>query len=101
MTQALSAPLTALALLLCGDLQAVEGIKGLDVAMKAFAAAIPAGEYLLMGIVLCFSLSSMFSYSFYGNSCAAYLFGERRARFYTWFFILTLWSSPSCRSEWP
>lgn len=82
--------LTALALLLCGDLQAVEGIKGLDVAMKAFAAAIPAGEYLLMGIVLCFSLSSMFSYSFYGNRCAAYLFGERRARFYTWFFILTL-----------
>lgn len=32
----------------------------------------------------------MFSYSFYGNRCAAYLFGERRARFYTWFFILTL-----------
>ena len=48
------------------------------------------GEFLLMIIVLCFSLSSMFSYSFYGNRCAAYLFGERRARWYTWFFIATL-----------
>ena len=36
------------------------------------------------------SLSSMFSYSFYGNRCAAYLFGERKAKFYTWFFIATL-----------
>ena len=82
--------LTALALLLCGDIQAVEGIKGLDVAMKAFGNAVPMGEFLLMIIVLCFSLSSMFSYSFYGNRCAAYLFGERRARWYTWFFIATL-----------
>lgn len=82
--------LTAVAILLCGDLSAVEGVKGLEVAMKAFGNAIPMGEYLLMVIVLCFALSSMFSYSFYGNRCAAYLFGERKARYYTWFFIATL-----------
>lgn len=82
--------LTAVALLLCADFQAVDGIKGLDVAMKAFGNAIPMGEYLLMVIVLCFSLSSMFSYSFYGNRCAAYLFGEGKAKYYTWFFIATL-----------
>lgn len=82
--------LTAVAILLCGDLQAVEGVKGLEVAMKAFGKAIPMGEFLLMGIVLCFALSSMFSYSFYGNRCAAYLFGEKRAKYYTWFFIATL-----------
>lgn len=82
--------LTALALLLCGDIQNVEGIKGLDVAMTAFGNAIPMGRLLLMVIVLCFSLSSMFSYSFYGNRCAAYLFGERKARWYTLFFISTL-----------
>lgn len=82
--------LTALAILLCGDLQGVEGIKGLEVAMRAFGKAIPLGEYMLMVIVLCFALSSMFSYSFYGNRCAAYLFGEEKARYYTWFFIATL-----------
>ncbi len=82
--------LTAVAILLCGDLSAVEGVKGLEVAMTAFGNAIPMGKFLLMVIVLCFALSSMFSYSFYGNRCAAYLFGERKAGYYTWFFIITL-----------
>ena len=82
--------LTALAILLCGDIEAADGIKGLEVAMGAFGKAIPYGEYLLMLIVLCFALSSMFSYSFYGRRCAAYLFGEKHARAYTWFFIATI-----------
>ncbi len=82
--------LTALAILLCGDIEAAGGIKGLEVAMGAFGKAIPYGEYLLKLIVLCFALSSMFSYSFYGRRCAAYLFGEKRARAYTWFFIATM-----------
>ena len=82
--------LTALAILLCGDIDGVEEVKGLEVAMGAFGKAIPGGEFMLMGIVLCFALSSMFSYSFYGSRCAAYLFGERKARAYTYFFIATL-----------
>ena len=81
--------LTALAILLCGD-TSVEGVKGLQVAMDAFAKGIPAGQYMLIVIVVCFALSSMFSYSYYGTRCAAYLFGEQKARYYTWAFILTL-----------
>ena len=82
--------LTALAILVAGDFTNVDGVKGLEVAMHAFGNAIPGGEYILMLIVVCFGLSSLFSYSFYGNRCATYLFGERRARLHTWFFILTL-----------
>lgn len=82
--------LTALAILLCGEIPADGGVKGLEIAMNAFHSAIPGGKYLLMVIVLCFALSSMFSYSFYGTRCAAYLWGEQRARWYTWFFIATL-----------
>ena len=82
--------LTALAILLCGDIEGAEGIKGLEVAMGAFGSAIPGGEFMLMGIVLCFAFSSMFTYSFYGTRCAAYLFGEKRAGLYTYFFIVTL-----------
>lgn len=81
--------LTALAILLCGNID-VEGVKGLQVAMDAFSAGIPYGEYLLMLVVACFALSSMFSYSYYGTRCAAYLVGERRAKYYTWAFIATL-----------
>ncbi len=82
--------LTAVALLLCGDFTNVEGVKGLEVAMRAFDSAIPGGAYMLMFIVVCFALSSMFSYSYYGTSCAEYLFGTRRARLYTWAFIISL-----------
>ena len=83
--------LTAVALLLCGDFGTADGgLKGLSIAMDAFGRAVPWGEYLLMLIVLCFALSSMFSYSFYGTRCASYLFGERIGRHYIWIFIATL-----------
>lgn len=81
--------LTAVAILLCGNID-VEGVKGLEVAMKAFSNAIPAGDILLMCIVICFAMSSMFSYSFYGTTCANYLFGTRRGRMYSWFFLASL-----------
>ena len=83
--------LTAVALLLCGNpADAGAGIKGLDMAMDAFGNAIPGGQYMLMCIVACFAMSSMFSYSFYGTRCATYLMGERGARGYIWFFVGTL-----------
>ena len=81
--------LTAFAILLCGNID-VEGVQGLQVAMSAFGNAIPGGKYLLMAIVICFGMSSMFSYSFYGNRCASYLFGAKNAKYYTYFFILSL-----------
>ena len=42
--------LTALAILLCGDISS-DGVKGLEIAMNAFGSAIPGGEFLLMAIV--------------------------------------------------
>lgn len=83
--------LTALAILLCvPEVQNIEGVKGLEVAMTAFSRGIPGGAYMLMFIVVCFALSSMFSYSFYGTTCASYLFGTKRSRWYVYFFILSL-----------
>ena len=58
--------------------------------MGAFAKGIPMGDILLMLVVVCFALSSMFSYSFYGTSCATYLFGTRIGKYYRWFFLATL-----------
>ena len=83
--------LTALAILLCvPEVQDIEGVQGLSIAVTAFSRGIPYGEYLLIFIVVCFALSSMFSYSFYGSTCASYLFGSRSARWYTYAFILSL-----------
>lgn len=81
--------LTAFAILLGGEITPGES-QGLTLALNAFGSNIPAGEYLLTAIVTCFAMSSMFTYSFYGSSCAAYLFGERGRRGYTYAFIATL-----------
>lgn len=81
--------LTAIAILLCGNID-VDGVQGLQVAVGAFSNAIPGGEYMLMLVVACFALSSMFSYSFYGSTCASYLFGSRAAVWYRLVFILSM-----------
>lgn len=81
--------LTAMAILLAAPPEAMQG-QGLGIALAAFGSAIPAGGYLLTAIVTCFAMSSMFTYSFYGSSCARYLMGERGAKVYTWVFVLSL-----------
>ncbi len=83
--------LTAIAIMLCvPEVQQAEGIQGLTLAMTAFSRGIPYGEYLLMFIVVCFAMSSMFSYSFYGSTCASYLFGTKKGKWYVYAFILSL-----------
>lgn len=83
--------LTAIAILLCvPEIQESHGIQGLSIAMTAFSRGIPGGGYLLMFIVACFALSSMFSYSFYGTTCANYLFGTVKGQFYAYFFLASL-----------
>ena len=62
--------LTALAILLCvPEVGSSEGIQGLSIAMTAFSRGIPGGHWLLLFVVVCFAMSSMFSYSFYGTTC--------------------------------
>lgn len=85
--------LTALAFLLTGDYVNVsdEGVKGLALAMGAFETAIPGyGSYILMIIVLFFSYSTMFSYSYYGIKCSEYLFGVKRGHYYIYFYLVML-----------
>ena len=81
--------LTAVAILLCGNID-IDGVKGLEVAMDAFRKGIPAGDILLMCVVICFALSSMFSYSFYGTTCANYLIGTKKGRLYAWAFLASM-----------
>ena len=82
--------LTALAILLKGDYH-VEGIKGLEIALKSFEAAIPGyGSLLLMLMVIIFAFSTMFSYSYYGTKCTGYLFGAKNAKYYNYFYLVML-----------
>lgn len=75
----------------------VVDIKGLDIALSAFGAAIPLhilngnlGAYLLLMMVFFFAFSTMFSYSYYGVKCTSFLFGSRFGKYFNYFFLATL-----------
>ena len=74
--------LTAIAILIQRDVlplgDGISGsIAGLSVALQAFDASIPGvGKYLLLAMLFFFAFSTMFSYSYYGQKCTGFLFGQ-------------------------
>lgn len=82
--------LTAIPIIMAGNYH-VEGVKGLTIALGSFDILLPvAGKYLLMAMVVIFAFSTMFSYSYNGTKCAAYLFGDTGAKFYRYFYLLLI-----------
>ncbi|MDD2292886.1 MAG: alanine/glycine:cation symporter family protein [Bacteroidales bacterium] len=87
--------LTAIAILIQRQLiptgNGMSSIQGLQVAINTFDASIPGvGRYLLLFMVFIFAFSTMFSYSYYGQKCAGYLFGAKYAKYYNIFFLIML-----------
>jgi len=63
--------------------------EGVTLTARAFDTALPwAGGPILLVCVVCFSLSTMFGYGYYGVKCATYLLGTRGARVYRFFYVL-------------
>ncbi len=74
--------------------EAGSSVKGLEIALNAFGAAMPykifngtAGGYLLMVMVFFFAFSTMFSYSYYGTKCTSFLFGAKYGKYYNYFYL--------------
>jgi hexosaminidase len=82
--------LTAFAILLTGVWQNTQN-DGVKLTLEAFELGIPViGKYLLMVSALVFALSTMFTYSYYGQKCASYLFGASKVKYYTYFYLVTI-----------
>lgn len=82
--------LTAFAILLTGVWQNSEN-DGVKLTLEAFELGIPViGKYLLMVSALVFALSTMFTYSYYGQKCASYLFGAKFAGYYNYIYLVTI-----------
>ena len=82
--------LTAFAILLTGVWQNSES-DGVKLTLEAFELGIPViGKYLLMFSALVFALSTMFTYSYYGQKCASYLFGAKFAGYYNYIYLITI-----------
>ncbi|MEM1318921.1 MAG: alanine/glycine:cation symporter family protein [Bacteroidota bacterium] len=82
--------LTAMAILLTGVWQ-TSGDNGVSLTAEAFDSAIPyIGNYLLLLCIAVFSISSLFSYSYYGSKCLSFLIGADKKHFYNYFYIASI-----------
>jgi len=63
--------------------------EGVTLTADAFGHAMPLiGPYLLILCVIFFSVSTMFSYAYYGAKCFSFLAGAERKRWYNLFFVV-------------
>lgn len=82
--------LTALAILVTGVWQSSEA-NGVTLTAAAFTETIPQyGKYALLLCIAVFSISSLFSYSYYGTKCMSFLFGAKHKGVYNYFYIASI-----------
>ncbi|MEM7186792.1 MAG: alanine/glycine:cation symporter family protein [Bacteroidota bacterium] len=82
--------LTALAILVTGVWE-TSGTNGVSLTATAFETALP--DYGKYGLLLCiavFSISSLFSYSYYGTKCMSFLVGAEYKGIYNYFYIISI-----------
>ncbi|MFC4632427.1 alanine/glycine:cation symporter family protein [Dokdonia ponticola] len=79
--------LTALAILVTGVWESTD-VNGVSLTATAFAKAIPsAGKYILLICIAVFSISSLFSYSYYGSKSLSFLAGVKNKKYYNIFYV--------------
>ena len=82
--------LTAMAILVTGVWQTSDE-NGVSLTAAAFEQSIPyIGQYLLLLCILAFSISSLFSYSYYGTKCLSFLIGAENKKYYNYIYILSI-----------
>lgn len=82
--------LTALAILVTGVWETTDA-NGVSLTAKAFSSAMPIyGKYLLLICIVVFSVSSLFSYSYYGSKCLSFLIGDKNKHYYNYFYIVSI-----------
>lgn len=82
--------LTALAILVT-DVWQVSDANGVSLTATAFEKSMPTvGKYGLMACIAVFSFSSLFSYSYYGAKCMAFLFGTKYKKYYNVIYVFSI-----------
>lgn len=82
--------LTALAILVTGVWKDT-GLDGVSLTASAFSHSLTYnGQYVLLFCILVFSMSSLFTYSYYGTKCMSFLFGVKYKNYYNYIFIFSI-----------
>jgi AGCS family alanine or glycine:cation symporter len=80
--------MTALAIIVTGVWKTSSG-NGISLTLEAFSGTIPGGmgAYVLIACAAIFALTTLFTYSYFGSKCFAYLFGAERQHWYNYFYV--------------
>jgi len=82
--------LTALVILVTGVWETTAD-NGVSLTASAFENSLPGvGKYLLMLCITVFSVSSLFSYSYYGTKCMSFLIGADKKHYYNYIYLLSI-----------
>jgi len=82
--------LTALAILVT-DVWQTSGANGVTLTTTAFESSLGiTGKYLLLICAFFFAITSLFSYSYYGNKAMSFLAGVKFGRYYDYFYLATI-----------
>lgn len=82
--------LTALAILVT-DVWRTSDANGVSLTVKAFENSLGGtGKFLLLVSTFFFAITSLFSYSYYGNKALAFLFGVKVGKYYNYFYLITI-----------
>jgi alanine or glycine:cation symporter, AGCS family len=82
--------LTALAILVTG-LWKTPGLSGVTLTANAFEASLGfTGKILLLISAFFFAITSLFSYSYYGNKSISFLAGVKAGKYYDYFYLSTI-----------
>jgi alanine or glycine:cation symporter, AGCS family len=81
--------LTAITILIT-DTWHTSSREGVSVTLHAFNTAIPYGGYILALCAFIFAITSLFSLSYYGEKCYAFLFGAHRKKQYILLYISSI-----------
>ena len=81
---------TALMILISGVWE-TSASQGVTLTAEAFSSLLGSfGGLVLFACVICFGLSTIFTYSYYGASCSRFLFGKLGMRFYIYLYIISI-----------
>lgn len=81
--------MTALAIIITGAWKG-EG-DGITLTIQAFEQAMPGvGAYILMLCASIFSLTTLFTFSYYGTKCLGFLIGAERKHYYNYFYVASI-----------
>jgi len=82
--------LTALAILVTGVWQ-TSGADGVTLTATAFETSLGStGKILLLICAFFFAITSLFSYSYYGNKAMSFLAGVKAGKYYDYFYLVTI-----------